>query len=107
MIGEVIFRCDRVNYGYSDLGLGNVTGSLYLFPVNGGLGPQRSLGSLPLTMDTFFPSQAFSLLALLALVLMVVVTGGVVYLTAAEWRDRRRRKRDQDSAKPSRPNLKK
>ncbi len=44
-------------------------------------------------------SQAFSILATLALVLMVVVTGGVIYLTAADWRDRRRRKRDQDATK--------
>ncbi|HEY9676046.1 MAG TPA: hypothetical protein V6D11_31675 [Waterburya sp.] len=27
--------------------------------------------------------------------LMVVVSGGVLYLTAAEWRDRRRRDRDK------------
>ncbi|TVP66733.1 MAG: hypothetical protein EA342_11040 [Leptolyngbya sp. LCM1.Bin17] len=44
-------------------------------------------------------AQAFSILATLALVLMVVVTGGVIYLTAADWRDRRRRKRDQDATK--------
>lgn len=30
-------------------------------------------------------------LAITALVLMVVVSVGVMYLTAAEWRDRRRR----------------
>ncbi len=30
-----------------------------------------------------------SILALVALVLLVVVTGGVVYLTLADWRDRR------------------
>jgi hypothetical protein len=29
----------------------------------------------------------------------VVVTGGVAYLTAADWRDRRRRKNDQDAVK--------
>ncbi|MGA1473654.1 MAG: hypothetical protein ACO4AI_00560 [Prochlorothrix sp.] len=32
-----------------------------------------------------------TLLATIALGLMVVLTGGVVYLTAADWRDRRRR----------------
>jgi hypothetical protein len=36
-----------------------------------------------------------NLLFLLALGLLIVVSGGVLYLTAAEWRDRRRRRRDQ------------
>ncbi|MBU6229632.1 MAG: hypothetical protein KGQ93_08050 [Cyanobacteria bacterium REEB459] len=53
-------------------------------------------------MDTVFPTQTFAVLALLALLLLLVVTGGVAYLTAAEWRDRRRRKLDQDSARSSR-----
>ena len=44
-------------------------------------------------------AQAFSILATIALALMVVVTGGVVYLTAADWRDRRRRKNDQATPK--------
>jgi hypothetical protein len=30
-----------------------------------------------------------------AITLLVLVTGGVAYLTAAEWRDRRRRERDK------------
>ncbi|WP_414575122.1 hypothetical protein [Anabaena sp. CCY 9402-a] len=34
-------------------------------------------------------SPVLSILALVALVLLVVVTGGVGYLTLAEWRDRR------------------
>ncbi|MEA5564310.1 hypothetical protein [Anabaena sp. UHCC 0399] len=34
-------------------------------------------------------SPFLSILALVALVLLVVVTGGVGYLTLAEWRDRR------------------
>ena len=32
-----------------------------------------------------------SILAVLALILLVTVTGGVAYLTSAEWRDKRRR----------------
>jgi hypothetical protein len=32
-----------------------------------------------------------TILATLAMVLMVAMTGGVAYLTAAEWRDRRRK----------------
>ncbi|MBD0267019.1 hypothetical protein [Pseudanabaena sp. FACHB-2040] len=47
-------------------------------------------------MEAPLEAQAYSILAVLALALMVVVTGGIVYLTAAEWRDRRRRKRDQE-----------
>lgn len=50
-------------------------------------------------MEATLEAQAFSVLAVLALVLLVVVTGGVAYLTAADWRDRRRRKNDQDAVK--------
>jgi hypothetical protein len=44
-----------------------------------------------MTADTI----ALSGLAVVALVLMVAFTGGVAYLTIVEWRDRRRRQRDQ------------
>ncbi|HIK33837.1 MAG TPA: hypothetical protein IGS17_07140 [Oscillatoriales cyanobacterium M59_W2019_021] len=37
----------------------------------------------------------FSVLGITALGLLVTVTGGVIYLTLADWRDRRR----QDNAK--------
>ncbi|MBP0000874.1 MAG: hypothetical protein J7641_18070 [Cyanobacteria bacterium SID2] len=37
----------------------------------------------------------FSVLSITALSLLVVVTGGIGYLTLAEWRDRRRQERDQ------------
>jgi hypothetical protein len=37
----------------------------------------------------------FSVLSITALGLLVIVTGGVIYLTLADWRDRRR----QDNAK--------
>jgi heme/copper-type cytochrome/quinol oxidase subunit 2 len=50
-------------------------------------------------MEATFETQAISILGTVALLLMVVVTGGVVYLTAVDWRDRRRRKRDQQSTK--------
>ncbi|MBF2003486.1 MAG: hypothetical protein IGS50_04765 [Synechococcales cyanobacterium C42_A2020_086] len=39
-------------------------------------------------------TTALTILATLALGLLVAVTGGVAYLTAAEWRDRRRRDRE-------------
>jgi hypothetical protein len=47
-------------------------------------------------MEATLEAQAFSVLAVMALVLLVVVTSGVIYLTAADWRDRRRRKNDQE-----------
>ena len=43
----------------------------------------------------------FSTLSLLAFVMLLVVTGGILYLTVAEWRDRRRRARDKrESRRP-------
>jgi len=42
-----------------------------------------------------FETTFLSILAMLALGLLVVVTGGVAYLTAVEWRDRRRRNREK------------
>ncbi|WP_181154549.1 MULTISPECIES: hypothetical protein [unclassified Nostoc] len=46
-----------------------------------------------------------SILTIVAIVLLVVVTGGIGYLTVADWRDRRRRdeeKRTTRSATPKR-----
>lgn len=40
-------------------------------------------------------TSAFNTLVLFTFGLLVVVSTGVVYLTAAEWRDRRRRDRDR------------
>jgi uncharacterized membrane protein (DUF373 family) len=39
-------------------------------------------------------NSAFGVLVLIAFGLLLVVSGGIVYLTVAEWRDRRRRDRD-------------
>lgn len=36
-----------------------------------------------------------SILAITALVLMLAITAGVLYLTAVEWRDRRRQDREK------------
>lgn len=61
------------------------------------LQPQHSL-AFSFSFDTMTP-QAFALstLAVAALGMLLVVTGGIVYLTAVEWRDRRRRDRDRRS----------
>jgi hypothetical protein len=40
-------------------------------------------------------SSIFNVLIYAAFGLMVVVSGGVIYLTLAEWRDRRRRDEDE------------
>ncbi|MBE7383455.1 MAG: hypothetical protein F6J95_018820 [Leptolyngbya sp. SIO1E4] len=53
-------------------------------------------------MDAAFEAKAFTVLAVLAILLLVIVTGGVIYLTAAEWRDRRRLKREQELSAPRR-----
>jgi hypothetical protein len=46
-----------------------------------------------------------TLLATLALGLMVVLTGGVAYLTTVEWRDKRRQQRmNQESRTPKKGN---
>jgi len=39
--------------------------------------------------------SVFTVVFFAAAGLLVLVTGGVAYLTAAEWRDRRRRDRDK------------
>jgi hypothetical protein len=44
-----------------------------------------------------------SILALVAVVLLVAVTGGVVYLTLADWRDRRRLQDEARELKRSTP----
>lgn len=36
-----------------------------------------------------------SILVAIAFVLLIITTGGILYLTAAEWRDRRRQDRDK------------
>ena len=57
-------------------------------------------------MDSFLNAaaedQAFAALAVLAFLLLVLVTLGVGYLTAVEWRDRRRRGREASAMPTSR-----
>lgn len=49
-------------------------------------------------LDTATPQTiASSALAIAAVGMLLLVTGGIAYLTAVEWRDRRRRDRDRRS----------
>lgn len=41
----------------------------------------------------------FNVLATLSFAMLLIVTGGIVYLTLAEWRDRRRREQEKREAK--------
>jgi preprotein translocase subunit YajC len=50
--------------------------------------------------------QIYSILAILAAALMVLVTGGVVYLTLIDWQDRRRKSREMLDNLPRRRNKK-
>lgn len=62
-------------------------------------------------MSTFLngvsENQLLVVLAVLAFFLLIVVTVGVGYLTAVEWRDRRRRGRDIDAVPSMRGSRKK
>ncbi|MEO0870196.1 MAG: hypothetical protein AAFY17_17550 [Cyanobacteria bacterium J06642_11] len=59
-------------------------------------------------MTTEIEAQAYGVLATLAALLLVVVTVGVIYLTAMEWRDKRKRTQEAlDNRKPVRQRKKK
>jgi hypothetical protein len=51
-------------------------------------------------------SPFLSILALLALVLLVTVTGGVGYLTLSDWRDRRLQEKEKLEARRTSPKKK-
>ncbi|WP_334938658.1 hypothetical protein [Nostoc sp.] len=44
-----------------------------------------------------------SILTIVAIVLLVVVTGGIGYLTVADWRDRRRRDEEKRTSRNATP----
>ena len=46
-------------------------------------------------------TSVFNGLVLVAFGLLVVVSGGIIYLTIAEWRDRRRRAEERRAERPS------
>lgn len=78
------------NHGYFDIRLGFALSGLHFLHLHGGLGPERIL-ERPMNAEAI----ALSSLAVVALALLVTFTGGVAYLTAVEWRDRRRREKEQ------------
>lgn len=45
-------------------------------------------------------TSVFNGLVLVAFGLLVVVSGGIIYLTLAEWRDRRRRDEERRAERP-------
>lgn len=52
-------------------------------------------------MTADLEAQVYSVLATLAVLLLVLVTGGVIYLTTVEWRDKRQRTQEMlDNRKP-------
>lgn len=48
-------------------------------------------------------SPFLSILTIVAIVLLVVVTSGISYLTVADWRDRRRRDEDKRTSRSATP----
>jgi hypothetical protein len=52
-------------------------------------------------MESLDTNVIMSVLATIALGLMVLVTGGIVYLTSVEWRDRRRKAREKRQQRQS------
>ena len=59
------------------------------------LSDSPSLSSLDVNLGMDVEVSPLSILAITALVLMLSITGGVLYLTAVEWRDRRRQEREK------------
>ncbi|MFN6493914.1 MAG: hypothetical protein RMY33_028720 [Nostoc sp. DedQUE03] len=48
-------------------------------------------------------SPFLSILTIVAVVLLVVVTGGIGYLTVADWRDRRRQEEEKRTTRSATP----
>lgn len=83
--------------------MGFVANCVYLFHWAGGLGPPWHVipAVAPLPIPKPVDNIIFSALSLLAFGLLLAVSGGILYLTVAEWRDRRRRERDRrESGRP-------
>ena len=58
-------------------------------------------------MGSGIEAQAYSILAITAVVLLVVVTGGVIYLTLIDWQDKRRQSREKLDNMPRKRTLNK
>jgi hypothetical protein len=81
----------HITYGHFDVGLGFTSSSLHFLNFNGYLGPQRFLIETGMNLESY----SLGILAVLALTLLLVVTGGIAYLTTVEWRDRRRQDQEK------------
>jgi hypothetical protein len=84
-------------YGYPDIRLGFFVDVVYVFNCNGGLGSSWNVGidrGIERTESLIEPVKVefspVSILSAVVLSMLAIVSGGVVYLTLAEWRDRRR-----------------
>jgi hypothetical protein len=90
-------------YGYPDTWLGFFVNVVYIFDRNGGLGPSWHVRHplflfRPIVLSSVeerVEVTPVSILSAAVLGMLVIVTGGVVYLTLAEWRDRRRLEREK------------
>ncbi|MEB3341081.1 MAG: hypothetical protein VKJ25_09940 [Okeania sp.] len=49
----------------------------------------------PIIKGEIMEFTIMNIMAVAASGLMLIVTGGIIYLTASEWRDRRRQQRDK------------
>ena len=83
---EIFNLSKAVSYGYFDIRLGERFGFIYLVYCNGCLGSRRFLTVETTLLITLFWS---------AFALLIIVSGGILYLTTLEWRDRRRQDQDK------------
>lgn len=54
----------------------------------------KEVGAVDSFLNAAAENQVLTVLATLSFVLLIVVTGGVIYLTAIEWRNKRQRIED-------------
>jgi hypothetical protein len=83
---KIVNLSKAVSYGYFDIRLGQRLGFIYLVYCNGRLGSRRFLTVETTLLITLFWS---------AFALLIIVSGGILYLTTLEWRDRRRQDQDK------------
>ena len=88
-LSSSIFRIFQVNnqYGYTNIGLGKRSRFIYMVDRDGCLGAERFLNvETEVIINTLF---------LVAAIILIGLSGGILYLTALEWRDRRQQEKDR------------